>query len=108
MEKAKLDELKAKYPESRFLALPMGVNATRVEVFLKAPSREDFKRWRLEVNSGPQRGSMANENLVRATIVDPGPEAANALFEKWPGLTESLVDTVMELAGVGVKAEVLG
>jgi hypothetical protein len=92
-----VDEVKAKHGEAFLL------EAADEAVVAVRPSREVWKRFRLEILDDNKQGG-AMENLVRSCVVLPDKAQFDALLNKKPGLAESFGKLIAELAGSGGTA----
>lgn len=102
MDASKLAELKAQHPEGK--ALSVEVRGHGIEVFIRPPARAEYRRFRTAAFDERKRAD-SGETLVRSVIVYPDATALDAMLEKFPGLVETFLERVLELAGAGAKVE---
>ena len=93
-----IDELKAQH------GTIFELTASGESFIAKPPARDVWKRFRAQVMDEGKR-IVAMENLVRGCIVSPtGPEL-DSVFDRLPGLVETLGKKLVEEAGAGGEAE---
>lgn len=77
------------------------LEATGQEVIVRPPTRGEYEVYKNKLaDAKPGKRMAANEALVRGVLVYPSIEEFDALLEEKPGLVESYLEKVLELAGL--------
>jgi hypothetical protein len=69
------------------------------ECVFRKPSRAEYKRFRQLISNDATR-SDAQEQMARACVVYPSPQAFDALLEDWPAIAEAASEKIGELVGL--------
>ncbi len=95
---AELEQLKGRH--GRLVRL----EAVGQVVYVKRATREVYKRFRAQASDEAKR-PVAAANLVAACLVWPEKAEAEALFDEYPGLVDTIGGSLLELAGVTQEVE---
>ena len=98
LDQAKIDQLKAAHGDVYLL------KAAGEELVLRAPRRLEWQQFR-DFGSDDRKRSRAAETLFRACCVYPDRAELDTVLERHPGIPETAMDKLSELAGVVVGAE---
>jgi hypothetical protein len=101
MTPEKLKELKEKYPT---LEMHLITVQGQEEVVLRAPDKVTFKRFRAQMQDEKKKLD-ASELLVRACMLHPDSAGFDAMLEHKPGLVETLLNVILDLAGMEKEPE---
>jgi hypothetical protein len=71
----------------------------------RVPRKKEYDRYKATLFKDATR-SMAPEMLVKMTVVYPSAQDFESLVDKAPGIVETCIGPVLELAGVNAEAEV--
>ena len=97
-----IKELEGKH--ARLKRLYQEIDGDEVELFVRPPTRGEYKMWRAAIHDDQKRAE-ATETLVRQCTVHPDREAVMALLEKYPALLDGpgVQKWVMKVTGAGAE-----
>ena len=72
---------------------------------MRSPNRGAYERYKAAVAADSSKRFHATEQLLCASIVHPAPSELTAMFERKPGLIETLGGEALELAGFVLQVE---
>lgn len=98
ISEAEAQQLRAKHGEFTVVKTKQGV------VALRCPSRAEYQRYNALIFDEKKR-PQAFEALVTTCIVKPDSKTYLSWLEKSPGITETCLNAVLELAGVEKDAQ---
>lgn len=96
----KLDALKAQHGAGKVFTLVRG----EVTIALRKPTRAEYRRFVMKLQDKTELYD-ANEELVRACVLEPSGAALEAILDEWPGLVTDVGGELLMLAGMQAKAE---
>ncbi len=97
-----IDKLKEQFgSDLRLLSSDAGDG---VEVIVRKPNRQEWKRFRAESGDKTTR-DVASENLFRSVVVYPDRPSVMALLERLPGIVEEFSEHLLELVGITTQSE---
>ena len=73
-------------------------------VVYKKPNRGQYKQFRSRINN-ESLAPDATEQLARALVVYPSPEAFDALLEEWPAIPEASSKALLRLMGMAAEPD---
>ncbi len=95
-EAATLQQLKREHPEG------VAVEALDRTFFIRPPTDKEWQRFEGNgLSPSVEKKARCLEFLVRDCVLYPAPEPFVALLKRRPGLSNSLGEVVLELAGAG-------
>ena len=98
--------MKVKDPRAK--KLEIDVLGDVFDVVVRTPSRQEWKAFKaLRANSDENKAAAANEQLLLNCTMFPDPKTNdyNALFDRYPGVIDTLWTQVAQMAGMGAKVE---
>lgn len=99
------DTLKSKYGEGRVLIIESSYVG---DIAFRCPTKIEYQRFRESVGpneSGARRGA-ALETLVRQCVVVPPTPEFDEELKLYPGLVETCVNAILEMAAVEEKPRI--
>lgn len=73
-------------------------------VLVRPPKRAEYRKFKATILGNQAAAADALETLLREVVVYPAPEAFDAMLDRWPGLSETFGQKVLEIAGVSEQA----